>query len=751
MISKDLEIILEATMQDARDRRHEYLTVEHILSAVLHEELGTEIISNCGGDVDGLKESTEKFIDENVSRLPEDTDIGTQPTVGFQRVIQRAVNHVYSSGKKEVDSGDMLASILMEKDSHAVYLLESEGITRLDVLEYISHGIPKVSVERDKDGVDEAHEAVREGKPDDLRDPLKLFTVNLVDKASRGEIDPLVGREAELKRTIQVLCRRRKNNVVFVGEPGVGKTAMAEGLALNIDKGDVPKALKDTRIYSLDLGGMLAGTKYRGEFESRLKSTIKSLENIPDVVLFIDEIHTIVGAGATSGGSMDASNILKPFLLSGRLRCIGATTFEEYRNYFEKDRALSRRFQKIELQETSIKETVNILRRLKDYYEDFHGVRYTDKAIKSAAELSAKYLSDKFLPDKAIDVIDEAGASLRLDTATGKKTIGVKDIEKVVSTIAKIPSRSVSTSDTERLHRLENDLKSVVFGQDEAIHSLVSSIRRSRAGLASPDRPVGNFLFTGPTGVGKTEVSKQLALTLGVKFARFDMSEYMEKHAVARLIGAPPGYVGFDQGGLLTDSVRKSPYSVLLLDEIEKAHPDIFNILLQIMDYATLTDNNGKKADFRNVIMIMTSNIGSREMEQDVIGFGNRSGDKKTKGKDAVNKLFSPEFRNRLDDIINFNPLDTGIMKQVVKKMIRELEGQLEEKKIKIGLSDDALEWLAREGFDPKFGARPLGRLIQAEVKDVLSEEILFGKLNKGGTVFIEVKDKRLTFAYTEK
>ncbi len=747
MISKDLELTLEATIQDARDSRHEYLTVEHILLAVLHDEIGIDIITNCGGDVIRLKKSTEQFVEENIQKLPEAASEGTQPAIGFQRVLQRAVNHVYSSGKKEVDAGDMLASILMEKDSHAAYLLESDGISRLDVLDYISHGISKLG---DDVFGDEGETRVREDTEAPADDPLKLFTVDLIEKAVKGEIDPLVGRDIELRRTIQVLSRRRKNNVVFVGEPGVGKTAIVEGLALKIHGGEVPDVLSDTRIFALDLGGLLAGTKYRGEFESRLKSTIKRLEKIPGGILFIDEIHTIVGAGATSGGSMDASNILKPVLLSGRLRCIGATTYEEYRNYFEKDRALSRRFQKIEIHETSVKETIGILEGLKSYYEDFHGVRFARSAIKAAAELSSKYIHDKFLPDKAIDVIDEAGAALKLlPGADSKKKIGAKEIEKVVAIIAKIPSRTISTSDVDKLKRLEDDLKGVVFGQDNAIASLVSSIRRSRAGLAAPERPVGSFLFIGPTGVGKTEVSKQLAATMGVQFNRFDMSEYMEKHAVARLIGAPPGYVGFDQGGLLTDAIRKNPYSVLLLDEIEKAHPDIFSILLQVMDYATLTDNNGKKADFRNVILIMTSNAGAREMDKRAVGFGDRSKDTQSKSKDAVTKLFSPEFRNRLDDIISFNPLSPAIMQMIVKKMIRELGSQLREKKVQIRISEDAVGWLAGKGYDPGFGARPLMRLIQAEIKDVLSEEILFGKLKPGGSVHIDITDNELCFDYS--
>src|SRR5271157_2565124 len=620
MINKALELTLEATIRDAENKRHEYLTAEHILFAALHDEWGIEIISNCGGNIARLKSQIEIFFDENLPKLSDNADRHAKPTLAFQRVLQRALSHVQSAGKQEADAGDIISSIFLEEDSHAVHFLESEGITRLDVLNYISHGISKLYNESDNQDAEHKHEQPCTAEPQKggalpAKDPLRQFTVDLVEKAALGGIDPLVGRETELKRTIQVLCRRRKNNIIFVGEPGVGKTAIVEGLALNIQQGKVPDLLKKTKIFSMDMGALLAGTKYRGDFEARLKATLKSISKIPDAILFIDEIHTVVGAGATSGGSMDASNILKPLLNSGALRCIGATTYEEYKNHFEKDRALSRRFQKIELQEPDIDETVLILNGLRNYYEQFHGVTYTRNSLKAAAELSAKYINDRFLPDKAIDVIDEAGAALKLETTHRKKRIvGVADIERVVSRIARIPSRSISTSDINRLKQLEDELKQSVFGQEDAIHSLAASIKRSRAGLGSPEKTIGSFLFTGPTGVGKTEVSKQLAAVLGVQFIRFDMSEYMEKHTVARLIGAPPGYVGFDQGGLLTDSIRKHPYSVLLMDEIEKAHPDIFSILLQVMDYATLTDNNGKKADFRNVILIMTSNAGAKDM-----------------------------------------------------------------------------------------------------------------------------------------
>lgn len=750
MISKELELTLEATVRDARARNHEYLTVEHILFALLHDELGMEVITNCGGSVESIKSSIEEFFDKNVPRLHSNTGPYTQPTIGFHRVLQRAMNHVQSAGREEADAGDVLAAIFLEEDSHARYFLQSEGITRLDVLNYISHGTPKLTAETKTDKVGETGTLQNEKERKQTGDPLKLFAINLSEKAEKGDLDPLVGREAELRRTIQVLSRRRKNNIVFVGEPGVGKTAIVEGLALKIHHKQVPEALKGTRIFALDIGGLLAGTKYRGDFEARLKATIKGIEKIHGSILFIDEIHTIVGAGATSGGALDASNILKPVLISGKLRCIGATTYEEYKNYFEKDRALSRRFQKIEINEPGIKDTLSILKGLKSYYEEFHGVKYSYGALRAAAELSAKYISDKYLPDKAIDVVDEAGASLKLSPSyKRKKIVGTQEIEKVVAKMAKIPPRTISSSDMEKLKMLEGELKRVVFGQDDAITSLVSSIKRARAGLGSPDRPIGSFLFIGPTGVGKTEVSRQLASVLGVQFTRFDMSEYMEKHAVARLIGAPPGYVGFDQGGLLTDAIRKHPYSVLLMDEIEKAHPDIFSILLQVMDYATLTDNNGKKADFRNVILIMTSNAGAKDMDRNIIGFGDRSSETQAKGKDAIKKMFNPEFRNRLDAVITFKPLTPGIMKMVVNKFIRELENQLQGKKVKIVVSDKAKVWLAERGYDPRYGARPLGRLIQEEIKDVLSEEILFGRLEKGGNVHIDIKQDRLNFSYS--
>ena len=751
MINKELGIIIEATIQDAKSRKHEYLTVEHLLYAILHNDLGMSVIANCGGNIQRMLTSLEIYFKETFLKTEESNNITPEPTIGFQRVLQRAFNHIQSAGKQAVDSSDILAAIFLEEDSPAVHILEAEGIHRLDVLEYISHGISKLADNASAPGSKPGIYPHQGDKEMPLENPLRTFTVNLNEKAAENKIDPLIGRDAELQRTIQVLSRRRKNNVIFVGEPGVGKTAIVEGLALKIHQKQVPAALLKTQIFSLDMGALLAGTKYRGDFEARLKSTIKELEGIPYAILFIDEIHTIVGAGATSGGSMDASNILKPILNSGNLRCIGASTYEEYKNYFEKDRALSRRFQKVEIQEPGIPETINILEGLKAYYEDFHGVKFTKGALKAAVELSAKYINDKYLPDKAIDVIDEAGAELKLsESYKTQKTVGTTEIEKIVASIAKIPPQTISTSDIKKLMKLQDDLKRVVYGQDDAISSLTAAIKRIRAGLGSPDRPIGSFLLLGPTGVGKTEVSKQLAAVLGVNFIRFDMSEYMEKHTVSRLIGAPPGYVGFDQGGLLTDAIRKHPYSVLLLDEIEKAHPDIFNILLQVMDYATLTDNNGKKADFRNVILIMTSNAGAKDMDRSVIGFGDRAGDTRAKGKDAINSLFSPEFRNRLDSTITFNALNQEIMKKVVDKFISEFQRSLSRKKVRVALSGEARTWLALKGHDQAFGARPLARLIQTEIKDILSEEVLFGKLRKGGKVLIALDKDRLSFTYSD-
>ncbi|MBC8430840.1 MAG: ATP-dependent Clp protease ATP-binding subunit ClpA [Desulfobacterales bacterium] len=744
MINKQLSETLGFAVREAKRRRHEYVSIEHLLFAILFDSDGVGIIENSGGSIENLKNSLETFFNERMESLPEGDEYVLQQTVGFQRVIQRAINQVRSAEKQEVSVSDILASIFLEKDSHAEYFLNAEGVSRLDILNYISHQVSKIPLKEEPD------RPVRTAKDAKTKkaDPLELFTIDLVEQAAQGKLDPLIGRKLEIERTIQVLCRRRKNNPIYVGDPGVGKTAMAEGLALKINAGDIPDLLKDVRIYSLDLGGLLAGTKFRGDFEQRLKGVLAALKKKKDAILFIDEIHTTVGAGATSRGSMDASNILKPVLQTGELRCMGSTTFEEYKNFFEKDRALSRRFEKIEIFEPSVPETIQILKGLKSRYEDHHGIAYTEQALKTAAELSAKYLHDRYLPDKAIDVIDEAGAYIRLSGGSHRKKINPKDIEHIVAKMARIPAISVSTPDKAKLESLDDKLKEVVFGQDEAIKSLVTSIQRSRAGLGTPGKPVGSFLFTGPTGVGKTEVTRQVAIALGVEFLRFDMSEYMEKHSVARLIGAPPGYIGFEQGGLLTDGVRKHPYSVLLLDEIEKAHPDMYNILLQVLDHATLTDNNGKKADFRNVIIMMTSNVGTREMSSQTIGFGDTQYDTKSKGKTAAEKFFSPEFRNRLDGIIHFNALNLEIMKLVVDKFMKELKEQLAVKKVSISYSDNARTWLAQNGHDPRYGARPLSRLIQTEIKDILSNEILFGCLEKGGQVVVDLEDEKLTFDF---
>jgi ATP-dependent Clp protease ATP-binding subunit ClpA len=752
MINKNLERCLENTIKEAKQSHHEYLSAEHILFALLRDDWGKDIIISCGGNLNRIRESLLKFFKERIPALAHKGYSEPIAAAGFQRVLQRALLHVQSSGKKEADAGDMLVSIFAEKDSHAAYFLKKEGITRMDVLNYISHGITKEDYNEDGDiNLAEDDEDDEDRKKPHSANPLKTFTINLIEKAEKGNIDPLIGRSNEIARTIQILSRRRKNNPIFVGEPGVGKTAIVEGLALLIYQNNVPKVLKDAKIYCLDMGGLIAGTKYRGEFEARLKATIKAIVKLKGAILFIDEIHTVVGAGATSGGSMDASNILKPVLNSGELRCIGASTFEEYRNYFEKDRALSRRFQKIDIHEPSVDETVEILKGLKTYYEDFHEVNYTLEALQKASELSAKYINEKFLPDKAIDVIDEAGAYLKLSSSfTPNDTVDVKQVEEIVAKIARVPSQNVSISDLDKLLMLEDELKRVVFGQDEAIRSLVTAIKRARAGLGTPEKPIGSFLFTGPTGVGKTEVSKQMAEALGVKFIRFDMSEYMEKHTVARLIGAPPGYVGFDQGGLLTDAIRKNPYSVLLLDEIEKAHPDIFNILLQVMDHASLTDNNGKVADFRNVILIMTSNAGAREMEKSSIGFGDRSGDTGFKSEEAIKKLFTPEFRNRLDSTINFHHLTKDVMLKVVDKFIAELNNQLSRRTVALTISEQVRSWLADKGYSKQFGARPLGRLIQERIKNQLSEQILFGKLKDGGSVHVSLQNEQLDFNYAD-
>ncbi len=749
MFNQDVQIAFTLAVREAQRRRHEYLTTEHVLYALLFEGVGQQILTACGGDVDGLKELLENFFDLHLEHLPEDVEDEEVPrqTLALQRMLQRTVLHMQASNQREVGVGDLLAAILEEENSHACFFLQSQGVERVDLLDYISHGSdPSSSSEEPEERPTEQPPGERSKPKQHPPDPLKSYTIDLIARAKEGKIDPLIGREQELERAVLVLCRRRKNNPIFVGEPGVGKTAMAEGLALRVAEGNVPELLKDSELFTLDMGALLAGTKFRGDFEERLKAVVSALQKREHAILFIDEIHTIVGAGATSGGSLDASNILKPALGSGELRCIGSTTYEEYRNLFDKDRALSRRFQKIDLPEPSADEALDILKGLSSRYEDHHNVKYLPEALESAVQLSVKHLSQRHLPDKAIDVIDEAGAQQRLDGQLSKP-IGLDEIERVVARMARVPIRTVSGSDRQRLRYLERDLKRVVFGQNPAIESLVKSIHRSRAGLGHPDKPVGSLLFTGPTGVGKTEVARQLALQLGVKFLRFDMSEYMEKHSVARLIGAPPGYVGFDQGGLLTEDVNKNPWSVLLLDEIEKAHPDLFNILLQVMDHGTLTDNNGKETDFRNVILIMTSNIGGREMNITPIGFGERSA---AAPKNAVEKAFSPEFRNRLDATIHFDPLDEKIMQQVVDKFIGELAAQLAERDVRIKISPAARRDLAKRGYDPLYGARPLGRLIQAELNDPLAEKILFGELREGGEVRVGCKAGKLTFKFVQ-
>ena len=746
MISKELEGTLNTALKEAKSRRHEYVCLEHLLYALLQDKDASGAIINCGGDIDRLRKGLEEFFQAHLETLPGGSDHQPQQTLSFHRVLQRAVIHAQSAEKKEINGGNLLIAMFREPDSYAVYLLQEQGITRFDLVNYISHGISKIAAAEEWSQSEE--EQSEEEKPDRRVKPLEAFAVNLVAKAQQGNIDPLIGRDDEIERTIHVLCRRRKNNPIYVGDPGVGKTALAEGLALKIHHGEVPDVLKSAVIYALDMGALLAGTKFRGDFEARLKGVLAGLKKLPNSILFIDEIHTIVGAGATSGGSMDASNILKPALASGELKCIGSTTYHDYKSYFERDRALARRFQRIEVPEPSQDEAYKILEGLKPHYEKHHGVHYSTGAIRAAVQLSAKHINDRKLPDKAIDVIDEVGAAVKIQPPDKrKKSIGAKDIERIVAKIAKIPPRSVSTSDKEQLQNLDRDLKLTVFGQDTAIDTLTSTIRLSRSGLGHPEKPIGCFLFSGPTGVGKTEVAKQLAHTMGIEFIRFDMSEYMEKHTVSRLIGAPPGYVGFDQGGLLTDAINRNPYAVLLLDEIEKAHPDLFNILLQVMDHAALTDNNGKKADFRNIILIMTTNAGAREMSGAPLGFGARSN--VGKGKEAIEKMFSPEFRNRLDAMIVFNSLSMEIIERVVDKFIIELDHQLNEKKVFLQLTVKARRWLAEKGYDPSFGARPMARLIQNEIKRVLADEILFGRLQSGGKVEVDENEGKLAFTYS--
>ncbi len=758
MLSKDLEHALSAALREARKRRHEYLCTEHLLYTLLDDPFGADILRHCGAHVEELRDKLDRFFAEELEAAPETEEVALQQTGEFERLMQRAFMHVQFSGKKEVDAGDILAAIFEEKESYAAYFLRQDGVTRLDVLQYISHGVTDESYRCEEEQQDETESSSRVepgAEKGAAAGPLSKFTVNLNEKAAAGRIDPLIGRTVELQRAIRVLSRRRKNNPVFVGEPGVGKTALAEGLALKIYEANtgktdikIPPALRKTEILALDLAAMLAGTKFRGDFEQRMKAVMSALSQRENTILFIDEIHTVVGAGATTDSSIDASSLLKPALASGEIRCIGSTTHEEYKNHLEKDRGLSRRFQRIDVEEPTKEETLRILRGLKARYEEHHGIQYTDSALRTAVDLSSKHINDRFLPDKAIDVIDEAAAHVCLESDGKRKTIRPADIERIVAEIAKIPVRSVSSSDKEKLGNLENELKWQVFGQENAIEQVVRAIKRARAGLGRPDTPIGSFLFTGPTGVGKTEVAKQLARSLGNHFARYDMSEYMEKHAVARLIGAPPGYVGFEQGGLLVDEIRRHPYTVLLLDEIEKAHPDLFSILLQVMDDASLTDNTGRKADFRNVILIMTSNAGARELAGSSIGFRASAEDNEHKSRRAVEKALSPEFRNRLDAIITFAPLPMAVIERVVDKFIREIAYQLEGRKIQISLSDEACHWLAENGYDAKFGARPLRRLIQQKIETPLSDEILFGQLEKGGVVKIDLREEEFVFSY---
>ena len=737
MLSSELEYCLNEAFQQARRNRHEYMTVEHLLLAILDIPSVAEILKSCGADMERLRRELEEFTDQSTPRLKGESDQDVQPTLGFQRVLQRAVFHVQSSGKKEVKGENVLVAIFGEKQSHAVYLLGLHDVARLDVVNFISHGLAKFGERR---GTGARGAEAEEGDGDPAGSALENYASNLNRRAAEGRIDPLIGRQAEIERTIQVLCRRRKNNPLYVGEAGVGKTALAEGLAKMIVDGQVPPVLKDCTIYALDMGALLAGTKYRGDFEKRLKGVINELKKNPGAILFIDEIHTVIGAGAASGGVLDASNLIKPVLANGELRCIGSTTYREYRHIFEKDHALARRFQKIDVPEPSVPETVEILKGLRSRFEEHHGVRYTDEALSSAAELSARHINERQLPDKAIDVIDEAGASMRLEPEeTRSNVVDVGQIEKVVARIARIPPKSVSASDRDQLRNLERDLKLVIFGQDQAVEALASAIKMARSGLREPEKPVGAFLFSGPTGVGKTEVTRQLAHCLGIELIRFDMSEYMERHTVSRLIGAPPGYVGFDQGGLLTEAISKNPHAVLLLDEIEKAHPEVFNLLLQVMDHGTLTDNNGRKADFRNVIIVMTTNAGAQEMSRASIGFTRQ--DHATDGMVALTRLFSPEFRNRLDAIIQFKPLGREAILRVVDKMVMELEAALERNDVTVELDPEARDWLAEKGYDPAMGARPMARVIQEHIKRPLAEHLLFGDLANGGHVRIVLDD----------
>jgi len=739
MLSKELEFTLNQAFKDAREKRHEYMTVEHLLLCLLDNPTAAKVLRACGTDEPKLRKDITTFIEETTPLIAEGDNRETQPTLGFQRVLQRAVFHVQSAGKKEVTGANVLVALFSEQDSQAVYLLNQQDVSRLDVVNYISHGISKVPGEEQDDDAHGEQEEAR-GEEKEGSSALESFASNLNEIARQGRIDPLIGRATEVERTAQILCRRRKNNPLLVGEAGVGKTAIAEGLAKKIVDGEVPEVLADAVIYALDLGSLVAGTKYRGDFEKRLKAVLAELKRRPGAILFIDEIHTIIGAGAASGGVMDASNLIKPVLASGELRCIGSTTYQEFRGIFEKDRALTRRFQKIDVHEPSVEETIEILKGLKKRFEEHHQVSYTLPALRAAAELSAKYINDRHLPDKAIDVIDEAGANVQLKPAAKrKKRIDVSDVESIVAKIARIPPKKVSMSDTESLRNLDRDLKMVVYGQDEAIDALTSAIRMNRSGLGNEEKPIGSFLFTGPTGVGKTEVTRQLARILSMELIRFDMSEYMERHTVSRLIGAPPGYVGFDQGGLLTEEITKHPHSVLLLDEIEKAHPDVFNLLLQVMDHGTLTDNNGRKADFRNVVLVMTTNAGAEESSRRSIGFTEQ--DHSTDAMEALKRFFSPEFRNRLDAVVQFGPLAPDTIASVVDKFVFELEEQLADKKVALVVTPDAKAWIAEKGYDPKMGARPMARVIQNSIKKPLANELLFGELAGGGKVTVKLGD----------
>ncbi|MEO8223436.1 MAG: ATP-dependent Clp protease ATP-binding subunit ClpA [Gammaproteobacteria bacterium] len=738
MLSSELEFCLNEAFQQARTKRHEYMTVEHLLLAIVDVPTVTEILKGCGADLVRLRRDLEQFIEESTPRLAEGSEQDVQPTLGFQRVLQRAVFHVQSSGKKEVRGENVLVAIFGEKQSHAVYLLGLQDVTRLDVVNFISHGLSKLR--DDAAGSKSQSGEAEEGEGEASGSALDNYATNLNKRAREGKIDPLIGRELEVERTIQILCRRRKNNPLYVGEAGVGKTAIAEGLAKMIVDGQVPEVLTNCTIYALDMGSLLAGTKYRGDFEKRFKAVIKELSKDPGAILFIDEIHTVIGAGAASGGVLDASNLIKPVLSSGELRCIGSTTYREYRGVFEKDHALARRFQKIDIVEPTVPQTIEILRGLKTRFEEHHGVTYTDDAIVAAVELSARHINERQLPDKAIDVIDEAGASVRLQPAATRTTeVGVTQIENVIAKMARIPPKNVSASDRDQLRNLERDLKLVIFGQDKAVSALSSAIKMARSGLRESEKPVGAFLFAGPTGVGKTEVTRQLALCLGIELIRFDMSEYMERHTVSRLIGAPPGYVGFDQGGLLTEAISKHPHAVLLLDEIEKAHPEVFNLLLQVMDHGTLTDNNGRKADFRNVILVMTTNAGAQEMGRASMGFTEQ--DNSSDGMSIISRMFTPEFRNRLDSIIQFAPLGPEAILRVVDKLVMELEAQLDKNAVTIELEPAARQWIADKGYDPKMGARPMARVIQEQIKRPLAEQLLFGELAKGGHVRIMLDD----------